>query len=418
MLKNSKKFISITKTNKFRLILYFAFLLNLFAVFFSLFSIYSSQSLIGVVNAISILILLLIWYNIQNGDFSSKNTKFWMRFFLLLLVGSNFILFYVYQLSHQGDIWKQIWDYLSSDVFKVVSVSIIIPVITFLVENIFKIRERNEERIYQQQLESIIKTQDNFWKSFIDFSNKVILFKTVSNEENMDDILYQLNQLTISGNHVVVSWGIYFSDYIKRKDVELMIDLLNYLLLSTLSVAYYIKENGDYQKLQRSLWIIVNELVYDIHPNIDLILNSSMTFDFKEPKQQKMIKTFILNKIAGLRLLFEDIRRLENEYNEIFPYVQKEDFYIRLRLEYMRKIAKEIITSADNGIPKNKSKILNNIERLKVVCNNQPCECRVNTDIIPFSSEFIMSLADYLSCNHYLVHDLERRSPNLRKILD
>ena len=75
------------------------------------------------------------------------DTRLWIVVLLILLAVANTLVFYVYQKTYPTQsLPYQIWNYLKSDPFKAVTISIVLPIVLFLLERLFEIRKTHKER--------------------------------------------------------------------------------------------------------------------------------------------------------------------------------------------------------------------------------------------------------------------------------
>lgn len=375
-------------------------------------TIYLSPSLIEISLSIGIFLILLVLRNIivQKGDFSSRNVKFWIMFLLISFAEANLILFYIYQQSHQGIILpSQIWGYFESGAFKVVSASIISPLILFLLENIFKIRERRDERYWENRIETIKKTQEEFLNDFSILVSKVCYFnKKDNNNETIEDIISELFRFTVSSNHIIILWETNFKSYIKKEDIDVLVDLINYLILSAVSVANYIRNDyKEYKDLQDALEIIADQFIQDLNPHISRMLNYVKDIEIEEPKDQDRVKDAIKRIKSELKHIRDEIKEIEREYNAIFPCIKDDDELLKLRNK-----CSNMEEWHHNNPEADDEEIRECMHRQIVIdcCKNIPYEKRMGVHAVPYSPRFIKKLANYLCCEHYILHEIKRRS--------
>ena len=137
--------------------------------------------------------------------FSLDNFGFWIGVFLVLLVVLNSLFFWLYLSAFPGaNLAEKLWQYFESDTFKVVTASLIFPIVAFLVENRFKVAERftterrasiKKHRTEQEEgrREAIQKTEDS-WRELYALCSRVRHFNkrpeaNPKEGERIEDIL-------------------------------------------------------------------------------------------------------------------------------------------------------------------------------------------------------------------------------------
>ena len=86
-----------------------------------------------------------------------RNTRFWVSLLLALLVGLNAIAFGVYAAAHPDEsVATQLWSYAESDVAKLITASLILPLLVFVVEGRFNVTET----VRASRVERARKAQD------------------------------------------------------------------------------------------------------------------------------------------------------------------------------------------------------------------------------------------------------------------
>lgn len=88
------------------------------------------------------------------------NTAFWIGLLLVLLVVLNVIAFIIYKGANPGEgLWVQLWNYLESATFKVVTASLVLPIILFVLESRFKIVETvKQNRLMRERKDAEVVT--------------------------------------------------------------------------------------------------------------------------------------------------------------------------------------------------------------------------------------------------------------------
>jgi hypothetical protein len=347
-----------------------------------------------VVGGLLIIFTPLIWNysTIEQGDFSLKNGKFWVIFLLALFTFFNLISFYVYQESHPlVDVWNQIWGFFESGFFGIIAASILLPLLLFIFESIFKIREKDEEKRLTKQL-GIIQENQKMWRTLIDLTGKVKYFeKNNDKNENIREILHELDNFTVSVDEFLVEMS-EFSLLISSEDLEKLLDPVRFLYYSTLSVANYIESNDsdDVDQLKLSLNEIEEGLVYIHHTTTGTILNDYFYLD----------SNALENRIRRYKFHYDYVeyyRKLIIKYNDFLPIVSETGGVKGLK--DLRKSAKNLEKWLKEDHERN---IIDydNLSEFRKQYIAMRFELRKNNlKPVIFSKEFIHRFADYLSFN-------------------
>ena len=150
------------KIRNYSLILIIALLLFIFI--FALTPVTYRLNGLIIYNSVLLVLLLIKLFEVK---FDIINVRIWILFLLVVFAELNFILFYVFQSSHLTEsIWNQMWLYLESRPFTIVAVSVIFPILLFLIENIFQFRNKLADERKQRQMKTINITQEWWKKSY------------------------------------------------------------------------------------------------------------------------------------------------------------------------------------------------------------------------------------------------------------
>ncbi|MFW9843159.1 MAG: hypothetical protein ACFFEV_01150 [Candidatus Thorarchaeota archaeon] len=242
-----------------------------------------------------------------------SDSRFWIAILSVLLVALNFTMFTVYQSLNPGEsIWGQLWGYIESDTFKIITISIFLPIITFFLDIIFGIRkavlERKQKEIDTQRERrwQCVELTSKNWNELYDLCSQVRYFKKKEPEGiRIEDILIKLDTYSCRTEDIVNMWHFRFTN-LSFNDTELFIEILNYLLESTTIVAQSIKDDGDPKEiaeLQYTLEIIQKRLNRIGHHHIIGILKKSI--DVCDESKSEEEKESQRKEIAKL---LEDLR--------------------------------------------------------------------------------------------------------------
>jgi hypothetical protein len=161
---------------------------------------------------------------------SSVGVKSWIIVLLILLVVFNAIVFLIYRMSHPSEnLSAQLWVYFGSDAFKVITASIILPILLCLLEILFEIRKTNDERIQrykeeikEKQWECIEKTSQT-WNQLFSLASEVRYFEKEANKgARIEDILLKLAKFVSQAEDIVNMWYFRFFRTFPEKDLEFL----------------------------------------------------------------------------------------------------------------------------------------------------------------------------------------------------
>jgi uncharacterized protein YeaO (DUF488 family) len=274
----------------------------------------------------------------------------WVIIFIIFLVGVNVLLFHSYQQSYllKKLPEPQFWDYVGSDQFKTVNVSLMIPIILAAVGGIFKIGASVEERIRsaRQQLTEkrleCIKQTSELWNILYNLANDVRFFKKgIDYKQHIVDILTKLENLDNMGEEIISLWRSRFPN-LSPEAITSFIQFLNIPWDSTVTVSYCILDKNmdekDISELQDSLGIIKDVIKFLAHENILFVLNDSVELlgtDLSgEDKKKKEAQ--IKSRLAMLNNWTKAIEKEKEENNQILSTVQGE------QVDSFREAAKKL----------------------------------------------------------------------------
>jgi hypothetical protein len=147
-----------------------------------------------------------------------NNTAIWIGL-LLLLVGFNVIAFFIYKGANPGEIiCVQIWHYLESATFKVITISLILPIIMFVLEKRFKIvetlrqnqhlKELKEEEERKEKRWECIEQTSKIWNQLWDLTSEIIYFKKdAGTGAAIEDLFIRLRNFTTSTEEATNMWS-------------------------------------------------------------------------------------------------------------------------------------------------------------------------------------------------------------------
>lgn len=381
----------------------------------------------------------------------------WILILLAILFISNYLLFILYtEANPHLNFYNQLWNFFESTGFKVVSISLILPIIMFAFEIIFKIRERVADRkdqiqkeIYefnkkdkeehrQQQMQSIIQTQ-NVWKELITLSSQLSFY-----EENcgttIEEIRIKLDKFIISAEDVVISWFLFskvlnnldhkfkklYPDLKEPNDIQntleelkpilnekslqdCFITPLNFLSKSANAVAQYIQDNPEKNEmrmdLQLALRLIEGYIKNQTHYFLIDILNKVVIYEYYEDSsRRKEAFNKIVQNLKSLNNWSTMFNHMISENDKVMAFVKDDkNLYVQLQ-----SLADELQTNWKKE-PKKSLQEFENYEKFEELYQTIPLNERLQTK--NFSYEFIINTADIIALD-FLVKEIQGRAGN------
>jgi len=130
---------------------------------------------------------------------------------LIILILANTLLFLDFIIINpQMNIFAQIFGYLESKPFQYVTIGLGLPILMFLIEDIFKVREKYFEEKREKQLESIKKTHE-LWNDIANVSVKFIYADKLE-ESVIVDLKSEIEDFIIKAEEVSNTWYFEFSN--------------------------------------------------------------------------------------------------------------------------------------------------------------------------------------------------------------
>lgn len=222
---------------------------------------------------------------------------------------------------------EQLWGYLSSEVFKIITASLILPLLIFLFENIFKIRESLEEkqkrRIEEQkdkQLEVIQKTNE-LWKDFFNVAVKIRYFKAIKDDKTfIIRILNEYEKYRMRLNEVTELLNLRFPNIIKQNLITFPFNVFG---TSIFTIANLIKdcESGRASKevirsSQDALEVIMYGMTYSVYKPLNELLFYYMILDAGEYENRDEIHAKITKHMDNLEKFAELAKKIPKPENK------------------------------------------------------------------------------------------------------
>lgn len=336
----------------------------------------------------------------------SYKSSIWIYISIVLIFIINLLILKIFQLSHSiQPLEKLLWNYFESDVFKIITISLLIPIFLSLIDKRFKIIENYKERKKEKQVE-IIKNSIVNWNDYYSVINEVIhCFIDVNNKDihnkNLVDILKKLNNFNSINLNLTLSWKSYFFVDDEIKDLIIFFD--NLLNNVTKSVINYIKESNDINeitKLQNSLAIIHNILGNYTHSyGFQILLNIvELQENLLSHRELEKIKKNNNDLITDVKKQVIILKNLELKYNDMFSAVDLNltDFNLKLKnvLKWMQKnLTRNVYPEEFQRLAKTSSEYNDFIN----LFYNISLDKRIYAINFPYSKNYIYHLTDHLS---------------------
>jgi hypothetical protein len=213
----------------------------------------------------------------------SRQVKYWIVILVILLLVVNFVAFKVYQKSHWApNVWEYLWHYGESAVFKVVTVSLILPILLLLLQTVFNIRGAIEERIEKERAAQharrlkCISSSREVWNQLYDLTNEVRHFRQDSESgRTIHELIRQIGSDVNRDEDIVRDWR--FELGLSEREEELFLVFINTLLNAAQTVAHGIAEKGndpECEELMECLGVIQEGVKTVAHQQMFSVLTS------------------------------------------------------------------------------------------------------------------------------------------------
>lgn len=145
----------------------------------------------------------------------------------------------------------QIFEFVGSKQFQVITISLLLPILLFLIEDIFKVREKMVQERKEKQLGNI-KNTEALWGDIGRISGKFIYMGKFE-EEEIVSLQSEINEFIIRAEEVVNSWHFEFSnlEIILKDDIPNDIHFTDIYLAPFNVLLSCITSNIDFKDLDR-----------------------------------------------------------------------------------------------------------------------------------------------------------------------
>jgi hypothetical protein len=245
-----------------------------------------------------------------SGFVRRYNTGSWVALLLGLLVVLNALGVWVYARAHpKQNGWQCLWNYLESDTAKLVSASLIFPLLIFVIEGRFKLLEtfraaRSERRRRAQDERRAsralaIDQTVQFWSQVTDWVGDV-MFCDSSDLDTLAKLKKRSWALSVAGADAINGWARFHNtvDWSGPGDATKLqqhfLTLVNVLISCTDSTLGYLRAAGtddDRASLQASLQLIGSGLKQAVqHPVRNVLYASLELMDIVESEDPEELR--------------------------------------------------------------------------------------------------------------------------------
>ncbi len=342
---------------------------------------------------------------------------------LIIIVVINFLLFLFYLLaSNLPFSAAAFWNYMETDVFKLVTGSLIIPLLFSILEkrykfmeNIQKQREEKQKDFEQRRRNSrqeAIKETLDMWQQLYNLTSEIIyLDKKNQQKRSLLEIIQDMNRYSSTAEHIVNKWSHQFPN-LKPEDHDVYLYFINLLYHSSQTAAHYILKENDEMEIEK-----IQNVLYQIQDQVKTILNHTIANIFKysarileleesaeNTQELEQLKSEIEASMKTLKEWRSALKTLDEQHDNFLSTAQGP------QVEAVRQTGKKI----QQWLAENKDKFINQAPGFNDLQDQYykiPLEERMAIIRIPYTKEYLMALADWLSFEsasqylYYQVHD-------------
>lgn len=210
-----------------------------------------------------------------------ERAKIWIIILVLFIIAFNFIAFIIFKESHWApNIWEHLWGYGESVVFRVLTVSLILPILLLMLQTIFNIRGAIEERIEKEKMDrrerrlECINLTAKTWNQLYDLTNEVRHFRQSSEDcYGIHGLIKSIGSFANRSEDVVRLWHSELD--VSEAEEEFFLIFINTMLHATQTVAHAIAEGDgteECEALKNCLGVIQESVKTVAHQKILSIL--------------------------------------------------------------------------------------------------------------------------------------------------
>jgi hypothetical protein len=369
----------------------------------------------------------------NNETHTLEINRTWIYILLLVLILSNFIVFGIYnQSTPNGDVWTKLWTYFTTEPFKVLTISLILPLLTLFLENLFSLRNILGERLYEmkkvqeerreerkkKELEvrsECIKKTASALNELFSLISELIYFRKDSNENSektsIEKILKKIENISLKFNEIMNIWHFRFPNLRHVEGDETLTDFLVYFLRlltdCTFTIIDYIEKSEDpieLKELRNTLSSIqcgVRSIIY--HNSLTILKCSVEIWEYTLEKDEEKVKNaeaMIKERLDFLKQCTKWIREEELEHNIVLANSESPE------VKAFRKASKNVekLAFEDSKIDLSKSKqYLDCKEKFKRIKHNDLARCNRRCSL-----DWVRHISDILRWRTTCIYILER----------
>lgn len=347
-----------------------------------------------------------------------------VRLWLLAIIIINGLFYIIYFVANNsGPNFALLWSYMESDVFKLVTGSLMIPLLFSILEkrykfmeNIQKQREEKQklaEEIRRKNRQDAINDTIRMWQDLYDMTSEVVYLDPQDNKkETYHPLILKLSNFSSSAEHIVNKWTHQFPN-LTYKDQDVFLYFINLLFQSGLTAIYLIRDEQNIKEIES-----VQDTLFQIQDQIKTISNHTITNTFKYSARYLELKESGENPTELKKygeMIQEQMSILRNWRDSLITLDDDHDNFLSTgtgpQMDDIRKTAKSI----EKWLLEDEARFIQDhpdFGLLEQQFNAIPLEERVKVFRIPYSKEYLMALADWLSfqaaCNYLYSKRLER----------
>jgi hypothetical protein len=310
-------------------------------------------------------------------------------------------MFIVYQQAHRYEtLATQVWNYFESDIFKGLTVSLLFPILIFLLERRFRIIEKLEDERKERQLHAIDVSVQK-WNDFYNLTNEIIYYRN-NGDKVIPDILRRLDDTKSRTIDIINSWKSRFK-YMKAEDMDIIVFFETILYFAAKTVANLIEKERDeteITKLQDAL-IVIQQVLGNYGHYYGLKMLDSFT-RLEEVgisnKERQIILADVENSRHALRNYAKYLSSCERKDNLDFTLVRAPE--TKEFLDDMVLVQEWLLKNPNVQIGSNEFNEYVKSENLTQLFNRYrkiAFESRAKVTRTPYSKSYLISLADIMS---------------------
>lgn len=291
--------------------------------------------------------------------------------FLFLLI-IDYILFAIYQnINPKLTFYAQIFGYLESKPFQIITISFILPILLFLIADVFKIKEKLIDEKKERQIGSINQTQE-LWNDISCLTTEFI-YTEKFDELKLAKLHSKIDEFIIKAENIANIWYFEFSDLKKilSDDVDFTdVYLLPFnVILSCISSTIDFRNLNEFNDKDCTQILLKQEyirLIYEgvkgaaHHNTMRMLRNSKLFIENPSDDIEKQLKEdFRYLKGFSFKLIKEIYKYYpyessDNDFKEFNEYIEE----IKYAGNYNYENFKDKIEIIYKKLPENKKLIL------------------------------------------------------------